>query len=154
MGWAKVVEYFMKFVAWAWENKWTMLFIVFTVVALSMYGCEKSKLKTMTENWETCKKDLATCSGNYTSVMEINKSNDIAIEACEKELQITKDSYVKAGEIITKYEAEVKKYKALAKQIDAEKDPVKQLELKKRFFEDLFKGVPMMEIKAKFLKVK
>ena len=75
MGWGKVVEYFLAFIKWVWQNKWTMLFILTTIIFLSMYGCEKRTTKKLTDELTVSKADVAQCEANYNTVVDTNKED-------------------------------------------------------------------------------
>ncbi len=148
MGWGKVVEYILAFIKWMWQNKWTMLFILTTIIFLSMYGCEKMTTKTLTNELTVEKAKVAQCTANYNTVVDTNKETIKGLDICQKELEITKQSFKEADAIREQFEAEIAKFKKLAEDIDAEKDPEKQLEKKKKIIEELFKGKNAVQIRS------
>jgi len=146
MGWGKVAEYILAFGKWCWENKFTIIFIITTIVFMSMYGCEKMKTKKLTDNLTVEKAKVAQCEANYNTVVHSNKEMELSVDACHKELEVAKESYAKAEEITKQFDEEIKKYKDIAKQIDAETDADKQLEMKKKILEEVFKGKRVYQI--------
>jgi hypothetical protein len=148
MGWGKIAEYLLAFVKWVWQNKWTMLFILTTIIFLSMFGCEKRTTKNLTDELTVSKAEVAQCTANYNTVVDTNKETVKGLDVCQKELEITKKSYKDAEILIGQFDKEIEKFKKLAEDIDNEKDPDKALEKKKKIIEELFKGKNAIQIRS------
>jgi hypothetical protein len=148
MGWSKIIEYLMAFVKWMWQNKWTMLFILTTLIMLGFYGCEKRTTKKLTDELTVSKAEVAQCTANYTTAINVNKDNQVSLDICQQELQIAKKSYKDAEVLISQFDEEIKKFKKLAQDIDNETDPEKALEKKKKIIEELFKGKNAIQIRS------
>jgi len=147
MGWGKVAEYILAFLKWCWQNKFTILFIITTIIFLTMYGCEKRNTKKLTDELTVQKGRIAQCEANYNTAISVNKETVKGLDICQKELEITKKSYKDAEVIISQFDEEIKKFKKLAEDIDGETDPDKQLEKKKKIIEELFKGKNAIQIR-------
>jgi len=147
MGWGKVAEYILAFLKWCWQNKFTILFIITTIIFLTMYGCEKRNTKKLTDELTVQKGRIAQCEANYNTAISVNKETVKGLDICQKELEITKKSYKDAEVIISQFNEEIKKFKKLAEDIDGETDPDKQLEKKKKIIEELFKGKNAIQIR-------
>lgn len=148
MGWGKVLEYILAFLKWCWQNKFTILFIITTIIFLTMYGCEKRNTKKLTDQLIVEKGRIAQCEANYNTAISVNKETVKGLDICQKELEITKKSYKDAEVIISQFDEEIKKFKKLAEDIDGETDPDKQLEKKKKIIEELFKGKNAIQIRS------
>ena len=148
MGWGGVADKALAFVKWLWENKFTIFFMITTVVFLAMYGCEKSTTKDLTEQLTVEKANVAQCTANYNTVVNTNNETIKGLNLCQKELEITKQSYKDAEMLISQFDVEIQKFKKLAEDIDNETDPEKQLEKKKKIIEELFKGKNAIQIRS------
>lgn len=147
MDWSTVVKYFLDFIKWAWDNKFTMLFIITTIVFMIMYSCSNMKVNTLTSDLDAskakvaqCEQNYELCTRNYDSIVNTNNDMHNSVLACQRELKIVKESFARAEEINKQFDEEIKKYKELASAVDSESDPVKQFELRKKIIEELFKG--------------
>ena len=149
MAFAEILNKILGFLRWCWLNKWSIFFIITTIVFLAMYGCERRTVKKLNEQIIVEKAKIAQCEANYNTVVSANKEMSTAVDICKKELEITKESFTKAEEISKQFDEEIKKYKDVAKQIDAEKDAQKQLEMKKKLMEEIFKGKKVYQIMLK-----
>lgn len=148
MAWGKVVEYLLAFIKWCWKNKWTMLFILTTLIMLGFYGCERRTTTKLKDELTVSKAEVAQCTANYTTAINVNKDNQVSLNICQEELQIAKKSYKDAEVLISQFDEEIKKFKKLAQDIDNEKDPDKALEKKKKIIEELFKGKNAIQIRS------
>lgn len=148
MGWSKIIEYLLAFVKFCWQNKWTMLFILTTLILLGMFSCEKRTTKKLTDELTVSKAEVAQCTTNYNTVVDTNKETVKGLDVCQKELEITKKSYKDSEVLISQFDEEIKKFKKLAEDIDSETDPDKALEKKKKIIEEVFKGKNAIQIRS------
>ena len=148
MGVAKIIEYGLAFLKWCWINKWTILFIITTIIFLTMYGCEKRVSKKLTDELTIKKAEYVICQSNYTTTINANKDVALSLDICKKELDITKKSYKDAEVLISQFDLEIQKFKKLAEEIDNTTDPEKALEKKKKIIEELFKGRNAIQIRT------
>lgn len=147
MGWSKIIEYLLAFLKWVWQNRWAFLFILTTLIVLGFYGCERRTTKKLTDELTVSKAEVAQCTANYTTAINVNKDNQVSLDICQQELQIAKKSYKDAGVLISQFDEEIKKFKKLAEDIDNETDPDKALEKKKKIIEEVFKGKNAIQIR-------
>jgi hypothetical protein len=140
MGWGKVVGYILDFLHWIWDNKWTIIFMVLSFILFSMYSCERNKTDELEQQLESEKKSTEKCEVEKELLSNCNTDLENGLDVCQRELQITKQSFKEAELIKEQFDLEISKYKQLASEIDNEKDPEKSLELKKALIEQLFKG--------------
>lgn len=155
MDWSTVVKYGMEFIKWAWDNKFVVVFAITTLIFAIMYGCEKRNVEALTEKLDKAKteivnykKEIATYEQDIVKLTKVNSNMKLSYEACKEELEVSKKSFAKAKEIQEAIDKEISKYKDLAKQIDSEKDEAKQMELKKKLLEELFKGKKAIKLKT------
>lgn len=148
MAFAEILNKILGFLRWCWLNKWTILFIITTIVFLAMYGCERRTVKKLNEQIVVEKAKIAQCEANYNTAVSANKEMSTAVDICKKELEITKQSFKEAEAIKEQFEAEIAKFRKLAEEIDKEKDPEKALEKKKKIIEELFKGKNAIQIRS------
>ena len=146
MGWGTVVTYLMDFLKWLWQNKWTILFMTAFFVLICMYGCQKKEIEKLETKLEKAKVESEVCENQKEIAINCNTDLQSGLDLCQKELQITKDSYKEAEAIKEQFDLEIAKYEKLAKEIDSESDPEKALEMKKELLEELFKGKSFSQI--------
>ena len=148
MAFAAIIDKILAFLKWCWQNKWTILFIATTITLLMMYGCERREVKKLNEQIVVEKAKIAQCEANYNTAISANKEMENGLSVCQKELEITKQSFKEAEAIKSQFEEEIAKFKKLAEDIDKEKDPEKALEKKKKIIEELFKGKNAGQIRS------
>ena len=137
--WIKFLNYLLAFGKWCWANKWTVLFLVTTIVFLSMYGCKRNQLIDCKEDLKTMTNNYNTCSSNYEVVVDTNAGMELAYESCINEIDIIEKSYEKSKNYNTIYEKEIIRIHEIVKDLDEEKDAKKRFDLKKRIIESLYK---------------
>ena len=140
MGWGKVAEYIMAFLRWLWQNKWTILFMLAFAILICMYGCQKKEIEKLETKLEKAKVETEVCENQKEIAINCNTDLQNGLDLCQRELQITKDSYKEAEAIKEQFDLEISHYEQLAKEIDDETDPEKSLEKKKALIEELFKS--------------
>lgn len=111
-----------------------------TFIVLCMYGCEKKENEKLSDKLTKAQSNIEVCENQKEIAMNCNADLESGLDLCQKELQITKDSYKQAEVIVAKFDEEIEKYKQLAAEIDKETDPDKSLEKKKALIEELFKS--------------
>lgn len=139
MVYAKLLEYLLAFGRWCWKNKWTIIFIITTIIFLSMYGCKRSQYNKSQENLKEMTNNYNTCSSNYETAVETNQGMELAYESCLNEIDIIEKSYEKSKSYNTVYEKEIEKIQEVVKDLDAEEEESKRFELKKKIIEALYK---------------
>ena len=138
--WSIVIKYILDFLKWLWENKFTILFMFTTFIVFCMYGCEKKENEKLSDKLTKAQSNIEVCENQKEIALNCNADLESGLDLCQKELQITKDSYKEAEVIVAKFDEEIEKYKQLAAEIDNEKDAEKALEMKKELIEELFRG--------------
>lgn len=154
MGWGKVAEYIMAFLRWCWENKWTILGFILTIIFFIMMKYQSNVNDKLTKDIEVLKSNISKCETEKDIALNCNADLEGSLDLCKKELQISKDSFKEAESIKQQFDLEIEKYKQLAAAIDEETDPELALEKKKKLIEELFKGQNSTQINNTIKKIK
>lgn len=151
MGWGKVAEYLLASAKWMWQNKWTMLFMITTIIFLIMNFCKEKDIEKLTEELQKEKGNFIVLTAKYDVIEQTNNDNLQTLNKCKNNLNAIEKSYKESKVLIDSFDEELNKFKFLSRDID-KVDRDEQFILKKTILQKLFKGKNAIQIRKEIRK--